>query len=533
MRSRILALAVLLAILSPLSSFAQSAAPDSTQDAAPAAIIFQGDSVVVLRATVAGISPARRAAGAVDRLEKLNLSRLLQPLRVEPVEQGYVLLIGDEFIVGIASRDVDSTSGLSLTQTADLAGRRLELAIAGRAHLLTPGARWRGALEAVAATLILLLLVWLLNRARRAALRWIETQAHSHSGQLKLGELSFVSHFSLAASWLAQIVTQLAMLFFLVIWVVFVLNRFAETQRWGIAARSALLGILTSFQTSVLQAIPGLLAVVLIVVVARLITRLASDIFKGMEAGTIHVSGAQAETAGATRRLVTAAVWLFAIVIAYPLLPGSSSDVFRGVSVFLGVILSLGSSGVASHMMSGLVIVYSRSLRRGDVVNIKDIEGVVTEVGALSVKIARGKLEYTIPNSVVVGTPVKNYSRLERECGGLLSTTLTVGYGAPWRVVQEMLIEAARRTPGVQKTPDPIVLQLRLNTFAVEYQLIVRVEPGKDRFGTLTLLHQNILDAFNERQIQIMVPAFEGQPEKPVLVPKEDWSRAPGDTPSA
>ena len=96
-----------------------------------------------------------------------------------------------------------------------------------------------------------------------------------------------------------------------------------------------------------------------------------------------------------------------------------------------------------------------------------------------------------------------------------------------------MLVDAAGRTPGVLKTPEPTVLQLRLDTFAVEYQLIVRVEMGGDRFRTLTLLHQNILDAFNERQIQIMVPAFEGQPEKPVLVHKEDWSRAPGDPPSA
>jgi small-conductance mechanosensitive channel len=533
MSPRVVALSVLLAIFSVVPALAETAARDSLRLPEPAPLVFQGDTVVMLRATVAGATPARRAEAAVERLEALDLPRLLLPLRIDPLEQGFVLLIGDDFILGISSADADTASGLTVAETAQHAGQRLEQAIARRARMMTPAARWRGAFEAVAATAVLLALLWLLGRARRFAVRWIGSQAQSHSGSFKLGDLSFVSHFSLAASWLAQIVTQLGMLFFVVVWVIFVLNRFAGTQRWGIAARTALLKILGDFQLSALKALPGLLAVALIVIVARLATRFASDIFKGMERGTIHVSGAQAETAGATRRLVTGAIWLLAIVTAYPLLPGSNSDVFRGVSVFLGILLSLGSSGVASHMMSGLVIVYSRSLRRGDVVTINDVEGEVTEVGALSVKVARGKLEYTIPNSVVVGTTVKNYSRMERESGGILSTTITVGYGAPWRVVHEMLKGAALGTPGIRKTPEPIVLQLRLNTFAVEYQLIVRVEPGADRYGTLTQLHQNILDAFNERQIQIMVPMFEMQPEKPVLVRKEDWARAPGDSPPA
>jgi small-conductance mechanosensitive channel len=530
---RILGWLALLVVLAPFPSFAQSAAPDTVRLPQPAPLVFQGDTIVVFRAAVAGTPPSRRAEVGASQLEALDLPHALQPIRVEPLEQGFVFLIGDEFLFGIASADVDSTSGLTVAKTAERAKQQLEHAIARRAQMLAPAARWRGALEALLGTVLLVLLIWLLTRARRFAVNWIESQAQTHSQQLKLGEMSFVSHFSLAASWLAQIVTQLGILVLVVVWVIFVLNRFAETQRWGIGARAALLGILAQFRDSVLQAVPGLLAVALIVLVARLASRLAGDIFRGMERGTIHVSGAQAETAGATRRLVTAAIWLFAVVTAYPLLPGSSSDVFRGVSVFIGVILSLGSSGVASHMMSGLVIVYSRSLRRGDVVSIKDIEGVVTEVGALSVKVARGKLEYTIPNSVVVGTPVKNYSRLERECGGLLYTSLTVGYGAPWRVVCDMLTGAARKTPGVQHTVEPIVQQLRLGTFAVEYQLIVRLELGADRFATLTLLNQNILDAFNERQIQIMVPAFEMQPEKPVIVHKEDWSRAPGDSPPA
>jgi small-conductance mechanosensitive channel len=532
MSPRIRGTGILLGLLLPLVAHAQASAPDSAL-AEPAPIVFQGDTIAVLRAAVAGIPPSRRAELATDKLEALNLPRMLQPLRIEPLEQGYLLLLDDRLLFGISSGDVDPASRLTTVQTAQNAARRLEGAFAKRAKMLRPAARWSGVWQALIGTGLLLLLIWLLGQTRKRAQAWIDSQARAHGQRLKLGQMSFVSHLTLAGSWIVQLASRLAALAFIVVWVIFVLNRFAETQRWGIAARTSLLGLLANFEASTLGAIPGLIAVAFVILLARFASRFAGDVFRSVERGALHVSEAKSETAGATRRLVTAGIWILAVVIAYPLLPGSSSEVFRGVSVFLGVILSLGSSGVASHMMSGLVLVYSRSLRRGDVVNIDGVEGVVTEVGALSVKIARGKLEYTIPNSVVVGKTVMNYSRLERESGGLLSTTITVGYGAPWRVVREMLIGASLHTPGIQKTPEPIVLQLRLNTFAVEYQLIVRVEPGGDRFGTLTKLHQNILDAFNERQIQIMVPAFEGQPEKPVLVHKEDWSKAPGDPPSA
>jgi small-conductance mechanosensitive channel len=159
---------------------------------------------------------------------------------------------------------------------------------------------------------------------------------------------------------------------------------------------------------------------------------------------------------------------------------------------------------------------------------------VVVEVGALSVKIANArKEEFTIPNAVMVSSVVKNFSRLSRDSGAPLTTAVTIGYDAPWRVVHEMLVLAAERTPGIRKQPAPVVIQSKLDTFSVEYQLIVRLErpDPAHRAATLSALHQNILDAFNERGVQIMTPSFEGQPEQPVLVPKAKWTQAPGDAP--
>ena len=164
---------------------------------------------------------------------------------------------------------------------------------------------------------------------------------------------------------------------------------------------------------------------------------------------------------------------------------------------------------------------------------VNEIEGMVSEVGALSVKVINSrKEEVTVPNAVIVGTTVKNYSRLCRDTGPALTTGVTIGYDAPWRVVYEMLLTAADRTAGICKQPAPIVYQPELSDFYVVYQLMVRVETGADRLKVLTELHQNIQDAFNERGVQIMSPHFEGQPEGKVYVPKSKWSVAPDELPS-
>jgi small-conductance mechanosensitive channel len=165
---------------------------------------------------------------------------------------------------------------------------------------------------------------------------------------------------------------------------------------------------------------------------------------------------------------------------------------------------------------------------------VNEIEGRVTEVGVLSVKVTNSrKEEFTIPNTVIVGTTVKNYSRLDRDGGPALTTGVTIGYDAPWRVVYEMLLTAAERTAGVRKEPAPVVFQPELSDFYVVYQITVRLEPGADRLRVLSDLHQNIQDTFNERGVQIMSPHFEGQPEDRIWVPKAKWTAAPNDPPGS
>jgi len=239
------------------------------------------------------------------------------------------------------------------------------------------------------------------------------------------------------------------------------------------------------------------------------------------------------ETTSATRRIVSILVWGLGIAVAYPYLPGSGSEAFKGLSVLFGLMLTLGSTSLVTQAMSGLVIVYSRALRKGDFVEVNDVQGTVTEVAALATKIVNVRNEeITIPNSVLVSSPIRNYSRLAGDSGTLLATKVTIGYDAPWRQVQALLIEAARRTPAVRREPAPYVYQRALSDFYVEYELFVGIDRPRERIPILSALHANIPDAFNEHGVQIMSPHFEGQPPNAVLVPKEQWHAPPAQPPS-
>jgi small-conductance mechanosensitive channel len=213
-------------------------------------------------------------------------------------------------------------------------------------------------------------------------------------------------------------------------------------------------------------------------------------------------------------------------------LPGSSSDVFKGLSVLFGLMVTLGSTGLVTQAMSGLVVIYSRSLHKGDFVDINGVQGVVTEVASLATKIVNVRNEeITIPNSVVISNPIHNYSKLAGTQGTLLTTKITIGYDAPWRQVHELLIGAAKKTAGVRAMPTPYVYQRALSDFYVEYELFVSIDNPLERVPILSVLHASIQDEFNAFGVQIMSPHFLGQPDRAVVVEQARWYAPPARRP--
>ena len=192
--------------------------------------------------------------------------------------------------------------------------------------------------------------------------------------------------------------------------------------------------------------------------------------------------------------------------------------------------VTFGGASIVGQAFSGLILMYAKAFRRGDYVRIGETEGMVTELGMFATRIRTGMgEEITLPNAGVMATTTKNYSRAVAGTGYIVSTTVTIGYTAPWRQVQAMLIEAARRTDDISPTPPPMVRQTALSDFYVEYRLIAYTpaDSAALRIDVLNRLHANIQDVFNEHGVQIMSPHYRADPAEPQVVPKEQWHLPP------
>jgi small-conductance mechanosensitive channel len=223
-----------------------------------------------------------------------------------------------------------------------------------------------------------------------------------------------------------------------------------------------------------------------------------------------------------------ARLWLFALIMAYPHLPGSGTAAFKGVTIFAGLIASLGSTSIVNQAAGGLVLMYSRAFRPGDYIKIGENEGVVTSLGILSTKIRTPrKEEVTIPNAVLVGNTTINYTRLAGESGVMIHAAVSIGYTTPWRKVQSLLLSAASKTRGLLTQPPPFVRQVGLSDFYVQYQLTAAVSSPEIRSETFSELLGNIQDVFNEQGEQIMSPHYVADTPQKQVIPKSKWFDLP------
>ena len=198
----------------------------------------------------------------------------------------------------------------------------------------------------------------------------------------------------------------------------------------------------------------------------------------------------------------------------------------------MGVLFSLGSTSVVSNVIAGYTMTYRRAFRIGDRVKIGDNVGDVMEMRVLVTHIKTPKNEeVVIPNSTILNGEVTNYSTMAREQGLILHTMVGIGYDVPWRQVEAMLLQAAESTEGLLKEPGPFVRQKSLGDFAVNYELNAYCGDATQMMKLYSEMHQNIQDVFNENGVQIMSPAYRGDPAEPKIVPKEQWYTPPATRP--
>jgi len=227
-------------------------------------------------------------------------------------------------------------------------------------------------------------------------------------------------------------------------------------------------------------------------------------------------------------------IWLFCLAMAYPYLPGSDTEAFKGLSVLVGLMLSMGASSLVGQAASGLILTYGRAFRKGDFVRIADNEGTVTEMGIFTTRIRTGLgEELTVSNASILSSTTRNYSRSTKGSGFILDTTVSIGYDTPWRQVHAMLLEASRRTQGIRQDPAPMIFQTQLADWYPVYRLVCQAIPEgpAPRAILLSNLHANIQDVFNEHGVAIMSPHYMADSTHPKTVAPADWFAPPAERP--
>jgi len=486
-----------------------------------ATLRIQNREITKLRATVGGFVPEQRAKNIVARVDQI-LNRFVSVPRVSrrDIPHGAAFYLDDHFIFGLTLQDIDLSTGETMSDAADSAERQLNLAIQESFEARNLPRLLKNLLWAALATAGFLAFLFVMQWIRHRLSRVLERKRLVQALFTRVVRSAFRATLGLAILIIELGIANL--------WITFVLRLFPYTRPWGESLSRKLLSMLLTIGSAISKALPDLLVVALIALICYGVTRLTNKFFAAIKSGDISFSGIHPEVVPPTRRIVVAVIWTFALIIAYPYLPGSKTDAFKGVSVFLGLLVTLGSSGIFGQAMSGILLMYSCAFRTGDYIRIGGIEGVVVELGTLSTKIRTIKNEVvSIPNSVVVSKEAKNFSRLQGADGVILHTSVTIGYTSPWRQVEALLIIAAGRTLGVKQDPAPFVLQCALGDYAVKYQINAYLERPEERIPTLALLHRNIQDIFNEHAVQIMTPHYRSDPAEPQVVAKDRWFEPP------
>ncbi|WP_374665766.1 mechanosensitive ion channel family protein [Ramlibacter sp.] len=553
LRLSLIALARLLALWLACASwaFAQSPGPQPGASSGPAGgvaaeaaappeapVRFANRTITTLRGTFVGVDPQRRARRAEAVLKELahDAGPDAVMLRVEP--QGHALLVEGELVLVLTEADADRLRSQTLGQASAEAADRLRRALAETQE----SRNWRRMAQAIAfsllATALAVAVAWLIWHLRRRATRWLAHRVARRAQTLHVAGAQLVQAERAAAvarSGLALLATLLigALAFE---WLGFVLRQFPYTRPWGEGLLAFLLGLFSGIGGGVVEALPGLVVAAVIFGLARGIVVLMRPFFARVAAGGRRGGWLDADTARPTQRLFSLGVAVFAVVMAYPYLPGSGSEAFKGISVLLGLMVTIGGSNLFSQAASGLVLLYSRTLRIGEYVRIGEHEGTVTETGAFTTRLRTGLgEELTLPNALVLGSVTRNYSRAVDGPGFVVDTVVTIGYDTPWRQVEAMLIEAARGTPGVLADPPPQVFQTALTDFYPEYRLVcqARAEQPRPRAEVLSRLHARIQDVFNTHGVQIMSPHYRSDPAQPKIVPPGSWYEPPARPPVA
>jgi small-conductance mechanosensitive channel len=522
------------------SAFAQTG-PAATGPSGSATNPSQVASVIVdgrALFRVVGISlypAAKRAAEIADRIDKLaeDLAFSVDDLRVRETDEGTEIFAGEQRVLLVVDADAQ-IEGVARKSLATAYAKQIKDAMRTHREERTAGRLTRSGLYTAAITAIFAIILWALRwlmprttgllRARyRPKLDAIESKSF---GMLDAEHFWSICEQSVRAGW------WLVLAVIAYAYVDMALAQFPWTRYASHWLLNLVMDPLRIMAHGVAESVPGLAFIAVLAVLLRYLLMWLQLFFLGVGSGSVRIAGFEREWATPTFNALRIAVIALALVISYPYIPGSGTDAFKGISVLAGVLVSIGSSNMLGNVISGYVLIYQKAFHVGDRVMIGEHLGDVMQIKQ-QVTILRTvhSEEVVIPNSVVLGAQIVNYSATARTGGFIVYSSVTIGYDTPWRQVEAMLLAAAERTPGLLQEPKPFVLKRALEDFYVKYELNAYSRDASQLLQLYSALHQNILDQFNEHGVQIMSPHFFGQPERSVVVPKDQWFAAPARRP--
>lgn len=531
-----LAISITLCMASGLSRAADTA--PETQAANEVPLVVFNRTVFVFRSPLMGISPEKRAERATVTLRELLRSGESHTVSVKSNPAGQLIMVGDVLAFIVTKADLDPMKEESLGVTAKKTADDLQKVIDETLEARSFDSLLKSVIASGIATAVFAALLWMLGALRK----WISVKlieiAACKADAIKLGDTHLLEHRHLARILLKAL--SLVRWFIVAVltyeWLSYLLSTFPYTRPWGMQLNNYLFNVIQGIGSSILDALPGLGVALVIFVIARFAVAFLSGVLERVSKSESELSWLGPDTMPTTRRLFNFAIWVFAIAMAYPYLPGAQTEAFKGMSLLLGLMVSLGASSIVGQGAAGLILTYTRTMRAGEFVRVGEHEGTVTRVGMFTTTIRTGLgEELTLPNSMITGTVTKNYSRAVHGSGYIVDTVVTIGYDTPWRQVEAMLIEAAQRTTGILHAPAPRVFQTALSDYYPEYRLVAQAIPSepRPRAEIMSMLHANIQDVFNEYGVQIMSPHYMMDPASEKVVKKEDWHKSPAKPPES
>lgn len=480
--------------------------------------------------------PAEERANAIaDRIRKIAADRSIPvaSLAIAETEYSTDIMAGDKRIVSVYDADaaIDRISRQVLAK-AYLA--KLRTTIEKYRSDRSPELLARGAGYSLLVVIGLIAALFVLGKMYRGLYSFLESRYKSRVRAFHIQSLEFVRAERIWTALTGILRTIRFILAFIICYVCLqlVLGFFPWTRLLAADLQVYVMKPVLMLGKGILKHTPNLLFIAVLIILTRYFLKLMKLFFAGIEHNTLTISGFDPDWARPTYKIARLLVVVFAVIVAYPYIPGSESPAFKGISLFIGVVFSLGSSSAISNIIAGYMMTYRRAFKVGDRVKIDEYTGDVTEIRLQVTHLRTIKNEEIIvPNSTILAGHIVNYSTFAREHGLILHTTVGIGYEVPWRQVEAMLKLAAERTPGLLREPKPFVLQKSLGDFAVNYELNVYVDDPHGMATRYSELHKNVLDAFNEYGVQIMTPAYEGDPDQPKVVAKEQWFAQPAKPP--